>query len=395
MSLYETACDDALFEQVCKSVAWEVIMYPEMVKLLQRIGTDGLVGAVVVTCGLGRVWEEVLRREGLHEHVKVIGGGRPSDGCVYGEIKTALVARLQEYHKMHVWAIGDGPLDLGMIEKADEAIVVVGEEKSRSRSMENKLLEAIEERGLRAQQLLLPNTVSPRGDPAKLPVIQITDDFLDTIHGYRSVIDDRILHATNTAAARLLMTPTRDARIQGGALRVAHHDIGRYLSIHYLGQMMGLEKYHIPHVTGHITEGFRLRYEQRTLIVALMRAGEPLAYGVNTALPQAAFLHAKRALDVTAEHLKGRYTVILADGVINTGTTVAMFIKHIRKISTRVQIIVVAGVTQANAVEDVLASILNEDRRTGLITLRMSDNKYTGVGGTDTGHRLFNTTFLE
>ena len=30
-----------------------------------------------------------------------------------------------------------------------------------------------------------------------------------------------------------------------------------------------------------------------------------------------------------------------------------------------------------------------------LVTLRVSKNKYTGTGGTDTGHRLFNSTHLD
>jgi hypothetical protein len=29
-----------------------------------------------------------------------------------------------------------------------------------------------------------------------------------------------------------------------------------------------------------------------------------------------------------------------------------------------------------------------------LVALRISKNKYTGTGGTDTGHRLFNSTHL-
>jgi phosphoserine phosphatase len=118
--LYEESTDDAEFDAICEDVASAVTMYPEFVSLLRLVKEQGHVGAVVVTCGLRRVWEKVLDKEGLSKTVKVIGGGRISDGLVVTAVlKAALVIRLHGTHKAYVWAFGDSVLDLGMLGNAD------------------------------------------------------------------------------------------------------------------------------------------------------------------------------------------------------------------------------------------------------------------------------------
>jgi uracil phosphoribosyltransferase/phosphoserine phosphatase len=393
--LYENAVDEAMYEEICEKVAGEVVMYPEFVTLLKDIDKSAHTCAVVVTCGLRKAWEKVLRRHGFHNNVKVIGGGRLSDGCVISaDIKTKLVSRLQQRYNLYVWAVGDSPLDLGMMITADRAVVVVGEEGARSTTMDAKLSEAIESAGLRAQQVVLPPTAAHRLDTKVLPVTNM-GQIIHSVVGCHQVRDDRIYQATDFNAAKLLMTPTRNADNQGPSLRQSHHTVGWYLATHFLGDIMGLEEYNIPHVQGNVTTGFRFGHEKDTLIVALMRAGEPLADGVNSALPLAAFLHAKKAEDVTSDYIKGRRYIILVDGVVNSGATVVDFVRQIRKLNRSVRIIVVSGVTQAKAVVEGEFSCFKKDGRLSLVTLRMSENKYKGKGGTDTGHRLFNTTFLE
>jgi hypothetical protein len=105
-----------------------------------------------------------------------MAGGRLSDGYfITGDVKIALVRHAQEVHSLSVWAFGDSSLDLGMLKMADQAVVVVGEEATRSRTMDSPLEEAIDKDGLRSRQLLLPKNVSPRLDIVKLPVVQLTD----------------------------------------------------------------------------------------------------------------------------------------------------------------------------------------------------------------------------
>lgn len=141
--------------------------------------------------------------------------------------------------------------------------------------------------------------------------------------------------------------------------------------------------------------GYRLLGEERTLIVPLMRGGQPMASGVNKVFPKAQFLHAKEPKDMKKEHLEGIVTVILVDYVINSGGSMVQFVRHIREIDSAVRIIIVAGVVQDQAVRG-CSPIRAVARSTELtvVALRLSGNKYTGKGTTDTGNRLFNTTHL-
>ncbi|KAL9124883.1 MAG: hypothetical protein Q9217_005841 [Psora testacea] len=396
--LYEEATNDQEFDSLCRDVASAVTMHPEFVSLLQLLAEQKHVGAVVVTCGLRHVWDKVLEREGLSEKVKVIGGGRIADGFVVSAaIKGALVARLREAHHMYVWAFGDSPLDLDMLRKADRAIVVVGEEQTRSKTMDVALTNAVDFDGLRACQTVLPSNASPRLDIAKLPIIKLTEP-----ESVKSLLCDRYTHgclqvicATDRNAAKLLATPMRDAAIAGPTLREAHRRVGWYLATELLADVIGLEQSPIRHVLGHQTRGYQLFHEQQTTIVALMRGGEPMAFGVNDAYPLAMFVHASDAHDIKLHHLQGQLTIILVDSVINTGKTIVEFVHHVRKLHATIRIVVIVGVVQAQCISGrSLNQRLARHAKLHLIALRLSDTKFTGSGTTDTGNRLFNTMHL-
>jgi len=399
MLLYEESADK--FDAICQKVASAVRFYPDMLSLLRLVAGKEHVNAVVVTSGLRHVWEMVLEKEGLAKTVKVIGGGRISDGFVVtAAVKGALVARLREAHHKYVWAFGDGPLDVEMFKEADRAIVVVGDEQTRSKKMDKVLENAISNNGLQAHQALLPGTVSPRLDLTQLPQIKLTDqDFRDDVLFHRGQhCGPQVLHATNKKAAKLLMTPTRDARVAGPALRNAHAAIGRYLATEYLTDIIGLDEISIPHVQGKLAEGHHLRHEKQTMIVALMRGGEPMALGVSDVFPLASFFHAKTSEDIQPKHLKGQQTILLVDSVVNKGDTVHNFVEHIHGIDDTVRIVVVAGVVQADFIhgaEARLAQIYAVHQNLSVVALRLSENSFKGKGPTDTGHRLFNTTFLD
>ena len=88
-------------------------------------------------------------------------------------------------------------------------------------------------------------------------------------------------------------------------------------------------------------------------------------------------------------------TVVLVDSVVNSGKSILDFVRYIRTYQATVRILVVAGVIQSQSVTT--SSIAQEFRRfrhLSFIALRLSENKFTGSGGTDTGNRLFNTTAL-
>ncbi|KIK59250.1 hypothetical protein GYMLUDRAFT_74517 [Collybiopsis luxurians FD-317 M1] len=383
------------FNNLCERVASAVTMHPEIVLLLTS-AAERNVEAVVITCGLRLVWEKILEKAGLSTAVKVIGGGRIEDGLVItGEVKGALVARLRQVHHIFVCAFGDSVLDLPMLKEADRAIVAVGEEQSRSHRMDAALARAIDQEGLRAEQVLLPGTTSPRLDLVKLPVVDITDsDFIESIV-LRSPRRLQVFHATNRNAAKLLMTPMRNANIEGPLLRQAHQRVGWYLATEFLSQLLGVELYSIPHVQGRDTDGYRFRYEAKTTIVALMRGGEPMALGLSDALPLAMFVHAKQPEDVKRDHLQEQETVILVDSVVNSGKTVVEFVQYIRALHSNIRIVVVAGVIQARSVSEGCLQVLSSVANLAFIALRLSENKFTGKGTTDTGNRLFNTKHLQ
>ena len=398
--LYEEAVDGQEFDELCQEVALAVTMHPDFVSLLQLVAEEECVGAVVVTSGLRRVWLKVLEREGLSEKVGVIGGGRIEDRLVVTEaVKGALVVHLQEVYEKYVCAFGDSPLDLTMLHMANIAFIVVGEEHTRSATMDHALTDAIDSGGLGAKQVLLPATASPRLDTTKLPLIKLTEPkFVEILllGGQNPNGGLQVLCATDKNAAKLLATPMRDAAVAGPNLREAHRRVGHYLAIEYLADVIGLEPCPIRHVQGHKVSGFQLFHEQQTTIVALMRGGEPMALGVNDAFPRAMFVHASEPEDLKPHHLDGQITVILVDSVVNTGKTIVDFVQRVRELHATIRIVVVVGVVQAQCVKkDGLKRALAPYGKIHLVALRVSDTKFKGSRATDTGNRLFNTIHLD
>jgi uracil phosphoribosyltransferase/adenylate kinase/phosphoserine phosphatase len=399
MLLYEEKADE--FDDICGLVAELIQMHPDMTKLLRRLGAEPHVRAFIITCGLRRVWELVLQRYRI-KNVEIIGGGRLADGYVVtGQTKGAVVDHLHS-KKLRILAFGDSPLDMDMFEKADEAYVIVGREPNRSSSMDKSLTKAITEDRLSALQISLPGISPPRLTLEELPKVRLDKEELDFIFRSRKDPTTRFHHATSKPAAKILMTPTRDASNASHSLRKAHERVGYYLANEYLGSVFGLEEICIPHVQGNQTSGHRFRHEKATLIILLMRGGEPMAFGVSEAMPRAVFCHAKEFSDITDKKIfQGKRNVVLVDSVINTGKSLVDFITPLRKLCPHIRIVVVTGVVQADAVvvkpegDNKFAELLRDDRELYVVALRKSDNKYKGKGSTETGHRLFNTTDLD
>lgn len=396
--LYEEVADDEEFDSICHEIASAVTMHPEFVALLKAVVEEIHVGAVIISCGLRRVWEKVLEREGLSKAVKVIGGGRIADGFVVtAGVKAALVSRLQNRHQMFVWAFGESLLDLEMLSTADQAIVVVGDEKTRSRTMDLELFNVIRDGGLQARQVVLPSTSMPRLNTNIIPLVSMVDPkFVDSILCHRSRrAGIQVHHVTHQNGTKLLMTPMRDANIGGPALRESHRRVGHYLATEFLTRVVGIEEYLMSHVQDHHTSGFRLFNEQRTSIVALMRGGEPMALGISEIFPLAMFVHASCPEDIKSHHLQGQSTILLVDSVVKNGTAVVQFEQHVRKLHATVHVVVVAGVVQAESVsEGSPICRLARNQKLDIVTLCLSNNKFTGRGTTDAGNLLFNTTHM-
>jgi uracil phosphoribosyltransferase/phosphoserine phosphatase/adenylate kinase len=386
--------DESEFEKVCQTAAATVKIHPEFLELVENIKQDSQqhVHAIVVTCGLKSVWQEVLHRAGLH-NIHLIGNGQISNKFVVTPaVKAAIVQRQQQVYHMNVCAFGDSPIDFPMLKQADRAFVVVGRNEHRSKSMEHELATAVKS-GLSAAQILLPPSATPRLHRDLLPVLKLKGLALPRVQSWNITL----VHATTKPAAQLLQTESRNASIAGPALRKTHHDIGRYLALEYLTETISISPYAIPHVQGNLTTGHRLIDEDDTLIIAIMRGGEPMAMGVNEVFPLAAFHHFSKPEDVKEKNLRGMRTVVLVDSVINSGKSIAEYVNHIRGMDVKVRIVVVAGVVQEEAVKEGggLVKQLNGFGRLDLVALRLSKNKYTGKKETVTGDRLFNTTYLD
>jgi uracil phosphoribosyltransferase/adenylate kinase/phosphoserine phosphatase len=389
--------DDADFAQVRSEVVSIIKIRPEFKQLLSMIADSESVGVVVATCGIGSIWKQVLQRDVPNSNITVIGRNEFIDWYVATpETKANLVTRLRDDHGLYVCAIGDSHVDIDMLTRADWSFVVVGPETGRSASVEPELLKAFKENGLRARQILFPPHSAPRLTDKELPKADFNaESFLKELekpHGLHFV------HATDSPAAKLLATDSRNVDIHGLDLQRAHRKIGWYLATQYVSEMVGVEAYDMTSVQNKTTDGHRLRDESKTCIVPLMRGGEPMARGVWEALPYAMFLHAKEATDVQAKHLEGKWAVILVDAVINSGESIVKFVRHIREnLSRQIRIVVVAGVVQKGAVAE--SGMLQKDLAgmgdVSLVALRVSSNSYPGKGGTDTGHRLFNSTHLD
>lgn len=299
----DVAASDVRFDKVCDGVAADIMLYPEILSFLHKLTKSKHAGAVVITSGLQAIWEKILIRAGLFESVKVIGAG--TFHVVTPDVKANLVRRLQCMYGARVVAFGDSPLDLPMLCSANHAVVIVGEAAHRSQTMDVQLATAIDEEGLRAYQVLLPSTTTQRLDEAKLPHIELSH--MEATLGGLVFLDASQDHPH---ASALLTSPTRDSSIHGPALREHHRQIGWFLSVPYLTEHIGLEEHAISHVQGRTIPGHRLLYENRTLVIPLMRGGEPMALGVNDAFPAASFLHAKAPADVQRKHIQAFKTVV-------------------------------------------------------------------------------------
>ncbi|KAG9248114.1 uracil phosphoribosyltransferase-domain-containing protein [Calycina marina] len=259
--------------------------------------------------------------------------------------------------------------------------------------MEEKLKEAIDEGGLKAHQIVFPSTCQPRLDDTRLPAVSFQNpDFSDLVLCRRAL---EAVHATDCPATKIPMSPMRNADVQGVRLKEAHRRTGWYLAIIFLPSILKLEEYTMPHVQGGTISGHRLAKDSNTLIVALMRGGEPMAFGVSDGLPKAMFLHAKHATDITKSHVKG--PTILVDSVVNNGTTILEFTQHIRTLHQTTPIVVITGVAQSQCLEKgaELRKTLSRLGNVNIVALRLSERRFTGKKASDTGNRLFNTVHME
>jgi uracil phosphoribosyltransferase len=184
---------------------------------------------------------------------------------------------------------------------------------------------------------------------------------------------------------RLLVDATRRARPDGSALARGHRKVGHALA-RIVAEYLPLDEDTIDHVVGP-SRGVRVKAGAEPIIVAMLRAGPFVAEGIWESFPGSALVlqpaHAVRLHSIPAT---GR-TVVLVDGVINTGNSIRPLVKQLIALDPMKAVVVTLV-----GYRPTLESIATEYPLIDLIAARVSDNSYVGKGGTDTGARLFGTT---
>lgn len=197
----------------------------------------------------------------------------------------------------------------------------------------------------------------------------------------------------NDASVQLLTDQSRSATFQGPMLQEIHRQMGarivQYLIAEYSHVANLVEETSFPHVQNTNFAGITAA-GKNLLILPLMRGGEPMARGVYETFPQAQFVHyqdeAKTQLDA---FMPNTDTILVVDSVMNKGRSMRQVLRHLARLATgrSFQVFVLCGVAQAQAAHD----LPRDYPRVRFVTLRISNNQYTGKGGTDTGNRLFGT----
>ncbi|KAK5673905.1 hypothetical protein LTS10_013320 [Elasticomyces elasticus] len=110
---------------------------------------------------------------------------------------------------------GDSEIDLPMLKGADQAVVVVGDEVTRSKNMNGHLRRAISQSGLQVHQTLVAGSSMPRllDLPEERPLVDLWKQHTIASFTKRHL---PILAATESTAAKLLQTAMRDAVINTG-----------------------------------------------------------------------------------------------------------------------------------------------------------------------------------
>lgn len=371
--LLEEVADDDQYHDLCEAVASCIEVNPGVVSLLRAAGKHPHIFVVVVTQGLEFVWRKVLIREGLYNNTKVLGseGISGCTGFVISPItKGKIVHHLCENLNLYVWAFGQGLMDFMMLKEANEAVILVGDEQDGNPS--TKLISAMESlESCNINKIMMPAV--RLGDPA----------FVKSVARHRF----EMVHATEKGAAKLLLFSICNAST-GRMLRDVYQNIGVYLALEYVSELVGLEEHPMTGEQSQQLRDYRLRDEQQTSIVAITSGGEPMACAINGTFPRTMLICGVSVSDIN-HRLQHQRTVILVNSDIDNGQTMMEFLEKIRKSHRQIRIVVVAGVVNAKVTER--DHDLNKTmRRSGasLVALTVLEDDFTGTESTDTYNLL-------
>lgn len=186
---------------------------------------------------------------------------------------------------------------------------------------------------------------------------------------------------TSKKAFQVLATQSRRSDLPALQLSNLHREMGKLLAYEMI-EDLELEDIEIQHVQGK-KHGVAIKDRNKVVIIAMMRAGLFAAEGIREVFSEANFFLMNDdkldKLDLTNK------TVIIVDSVINTGRTIQSVLAQLQT-QTVGKTFVATLVMQQGAIK-----LTESFSDANFYAFRVSENKYTGKGGTDTGNRLFNT----
>lgn len=186
-------------------------------------------------------------------------------------------------------------------------------------------------------QLLLPS--NRRIEPYDIKGRRFTDSQWRNYLRKEPLKTGLTVYLASVQASQILTTLTRTDEVTGGSLRNAHHRIGYHLAIEYVSRCLGVGEFAISNTRQQTDHGHCLWHECRTVIVPLMRGGEPMTFGVSEAFPRAVFAHANTPGELNENMLKTHDAVILVDAVVNTGKSIREFVEHIASVNPNIEIV--------------------------------------------------------
>jgi len=401
---YNRILDTSQFREVCRQIAeLDIAVFPQMLDFLKN-KLPSTVHPILVSSGTAEIWRNILAQVGLSSKMSIIAGNHIGlepyiiDGCAKGEV----VKRLKEiYPGCHVWAFGDSAVDSVMFDLADRAFIVLDDR--RNRSLQHYLKKRIESRRHLSQLRLSTETGDPDTYLHPGVVYQDLDKLAEELNSGNMFQTANL--ASRNGVARVLATQSRRSDLSGPTLQQVHIEAGKILADRLMEEDSGfLDVAEFGHVQGNIFEG--AIPASRVLILPLMRGGEPMARGIFERFPGASLVHYEdhddspsrnrlmRLLTVPKQSSDCIRRIVVVDSVVNEGNSVRRVMDQLANVLEplhpslpRPRIFVLTLVMQ----EASSLALPKEYPRVRFIALRVSQNKYKGKGGTDTGNRLFGT----
>ncbi|KAK8859381.1 uracil phosphoribosyltransferase [Apiospora arundinis] len=246
------AADDHEFNAICDLVASKLVIYPEIERLLQFAAEVDHIGIFILTAGIRRILESLLKQNGLSDAVKVIGGGRfECDPFLTHSARSSLIQHLGAVRGLYVCALGSTTTDIEMMCDANQSIIVAD---GPNKVMSQQLTSAINNRGLRVSQVLSLGAFRflPLVDVTLAPVIQLdSDNFRTSLASERS--QENKLHTRQvfgeSAASLYGLTNMHDTADEPNLHPMCRFS-GAYLANHALSEVLGTNTTMAPREQG-------------------------------------------------------------------------------------------------------------------------------------------------